>query len=178
MLVYRCRISGDEMLSDAFPLKPVIDSDGNVVEGIKYCESKNVTKGGEDIDIGAGSAFGGGDEDGGVDDQVETVNNVIDRFSYTETQMGSAVEFKNWLKEYMMNVRTKLREAKKDKEEIQAFMATASGIAKYFITRFKDVQFYLGPSFDANSMVFSIYEDGALTPNFYFIMAGYIEEKF
>ena len=106
------------------------------------------------------------------------MNNIVDRFGYTETQIGTASDFKGWLKDYMMSVRAKLREAKKDKEEIQAFMSTASGIAKYFITRFKDVQFFLGPSFDANAMVFSIYEDGALTPNFYYIMAGMIEEKF
>ena len=178
MLVYRCRISGDEMLSDAFPLTEVKDAEGNVVPGVRKCASKNVSKGGDDIDIGAGNAFGGGDEDGGVDDTVETVNNIIDRFSYTETQIGTASDFKGWLKEYMMAVRTKLREAKKDKEEIQAFMGTASGIAKFFITNFKDVQFYLGPSFCADSMCFSIYEEGALTPHFYYITAGYIEEKF
>ena len=31
MIVYRDIITGDEMLSDAFPLKPVLDSDGNAV---------------------------------------------------------------------------------------------------------------------------------------------------
>jgi hypothetical protein len=31
MIVYRDIITGDEMLSDAFPLKPVVDSDGNTV---------------------------------------------------------------------------------------------------------------------------------------------------
>ena len=31
MIVYRDIISGDEMLSDAYPLKPVVDKDGVVV---------------------------------------------------------------------------------------------------------------------------------------------------
>ena len=31
MIVYRDIVTGDEMLSDAFPLKPVTDSDGTVV---------------------------------------------------------------------------------------------------------------------------------------------------
>jgi hypothetical protein len=34
MIVYRDIITEDELLSDAFPLKPVIDSDGNPVSSI------------------------------------------------------------------------------------------------------------------------------------------------
>ena len=72
----------------------------------------------------------------------------------------------------------KLREKGKAKEQIQAFKAQAPEIAKFFLKNFSDVQFYLGPSFNSESMVFSIYADGALTPNFYFIMGGYDAEKF
>ena len=43
---------------------------------------------------------------------------------------------------------------------------------------FSDVQFFLGASFCADTMVFSIYPEGALTPNFYFIMGGLKAEKF
>jgi hypothetical protein len=32
MIVYRDMISGDEMLSDAFTLKPVVEADGTVVK--------------------------------------------------------------------------------------------------------------------------------------------------
>ena len=61
---------------------------------------------------------------------------------------------------------------------IQAFKAVAPNIAKFFLQNFSDVQFYLGPSFDSSTMVFSIYGEGAVTPNFYFIMGGLIQEKF
>lgn len=147
-----------------------------------YCESKNIVKGGDDVDVGCGNAFGsgGGDDDeaGGVDNAAQTVNNVIDGFQYTETQIGTANDFKSWIKEYMNAVVTKLREKGKPKEEIQAFKASAPNIAKFFLTRFSEVQFYLTASFDSNSMVFSIYPEGALTPNFYYIMGGLIAEKF
>ena len=56
--------------------------------------------------------------------------------------------------------------------------ATAPNIAKFFLTNFSDVQFFLGPSFNSESMVFSIYPDGAVTPNFYYIMGGFVAEKF
>ena len=60
-------------------------------------ESKNITKTDGDVDIGCGNSFGGGGEDeGGA--TVETVNNVIDGFAYTETQVGTAADFKSWIK--------------------------------------------------------------------------------
>lgn len=149
------------------------------VEGLMCVESKNIVKGGGEIDIGCGSSFGGDDPDaaGGGSD-VETVNNVVDAFQLTETQIGGANDFKAWVKEYMNAIVLKLREKKIEKEQIQAFKAGAPAIAKYFLTRFSDVQFYLGPSFCPESMVFSIYEDGAITPTFYYIMGGLVKEKF
>lgn len=141
-----------------------------------------VAKSSDDVDVGCGNAFGsGGEEDeggAGGDSGVQMVNNVMEGFQYTETQIGGPADFKSWIKEYMNAVVLKLREKGKPKEEIQAFKATAPGIAKFLLTRFSDVQFYLGPSFNSESMVFSIYADGALTPNFYYIMGGFIAEKF
>ena len=102
MIVYRDIISGDEMLSDAYKVIPVTDKDGNAVEGLMMCESKNITKADGDIDVGCGNAFGsgGGGEDGGeggVDNAAVTVNNVIDGFQYTETQIGTANDFKVYI---------------------------------------------------------------------------------
>lgn len=34
MLVYKDIITGDEMMTDAFPQKPVVDDDGTVIEGM------------------------------------------------------------------------------------------------------------------------------------------------
>lgn len=144
-----------------------------------YCESKNIVKSSDDVDVGCGNAFGsGGEEDGGVDSTAQTVNNVIDGFQYTETQIGTANDFKAWIKEYMNLVVTKLREKNTPKEQIQAFKASAPNVAKFFLKRFSDVQFYLSASFNSESMVFSIYPEGAVTPNFYYIMGGILSEKF
>mmetsp|Transcript_15044 Transcript_15044/g.16298 ORF Transcript_15044/g.16298 Transcript_15044/m.16298 type:complete len:183 (-) Transcript_15044:269-817(-) len=182
MIVYRDIISGDEVLSDAFILKEVIDADGNKIEGLMCCESKNITKS-DDVDVGCGNAFGsgGGDDEeggGGVDSSVQTVNNVIDGFQYTETQIGTANDLKAWIKDYMNAIVLKLREKGKPKEEIQAFKATAPEIAKFLIKNHSNLQYYLGPSFDSTTMVFAMYPDGALTPNFYYIMGGLNAEKF
>jgi hypothetical protein len=177
MIVYTDLLTGDEMLSSAFPLVPVVDEEGNTVEGLMMCESKMIAKGGDDVDIGCGNAFGGeGGDEGGV--PAEMVNNVIESFAYSETQIGTAMDFKAWIKDYMNAVRAYMRDKGKAKEEIQAFMSMAPGIAKFFLKRFSDVQFYLGPSFNPESMVFSIYPDGSVTPNFYLIMPGFAATKF
>lgn len=141
-------------------------------------ESKNISKD-DNVDVGCGNAFGGGgEEDGGGADGPVTVNNVIDGFQYTETQIGAPADFKAWIKEYMNAVVLKLREMGTPKEEIQAFKASAPNVAKFFLKNFSDVQFFLGPSFCADSMVFSIYPEGAVVPNFYYIMGGMKAEKF
>ena len=106
------------------------------------------------------------------------VNNVIDGFQYTETQIGTISDFKAWIKDYMNSVVLKLREEKKGKKDIQAFKATAPGIAKFFLSQFSDVQSFLTASFNAETMVFSINPEGALTSNFYYIMGGLAAEKF
>lgn len=78
----------------------------------------------------------------------------------------------------MNAVRTKLREAGKSKEDIQGFMGQAPNIAKYLLKNFNDLQFYLGPSFCPETMVFSMYLGENTTPNFFFIMGGFAAEKF
>mmetsp|Transcript_34757 Transcript_34757/g.76676 ORF Transcript_34757/g.76676 Transcript_34757/m.76676 type:complete len:179 (-) Transcript_34757:47-583(-) len=178
MIVYKDILSGDEMLSSAFPLMEVKDADGNVVEGLMMCESKMISKGGDEVDIGCGNSFGGEGGDEGADSNVEMVNNIMESFGYTETQVGAAADFKAWIKEYMNALVLKKREKGIPKEEIQKFKAGAPGIAMFFLKQFSEVQYYLGPSFAPESMVFSIWGEGATTPNFYFIMGGFDATKF
>ncbi|KAG1207831.1 hypothetical protein G6F35_010939 [Rhizopus arrhizus] len=77
MLLYSDVISGDEMCSDAFPMK-VIDDIAFEVD----CKMITVQEG--DIDIGANPSAEGGDE--GVESTSQTVNNVVHSFRLVETQ--------------------------------------------------------------------------------------------
>merc|ERR1712216_380908 len=72
----------------------------------------------------------------------------IDSFQLTETQIGSAVDFKGWLKEYTNAIRGIYKDKGLGKEKIQEFMGKAQGIAKYLLQNFSELQFYLGPSFN------------------------------
>lgn len=44
MILYKCRFTGDEMLSDAFKPIPVVDANGEVVPGLIEIESMRVNK--------------------------------------------------------------------------------------------------------------------------------------
>ena len=97
--VYKCLISGDELISDSYNISDVKDAEGNVVEGLFKVESKNIPKGGENFDIGCGNEFGG-EGDAEVDNDIEMVNNVVDSFGYTQTSLDGN-GFKGWLKDFM-----------------------------------------------------------------------------
>jgi Translationally controlled tumour protein len=99
-------------------------------------------------------------------------------FYFIETQIGSATDFKGWIKDYMNSLRTAMKEKGKGKEKIQEFMGQATGIAKYLLQNFSNLQFYLGPGYNPETMVFAMYPEGATVPNFYYIMAGFDAEKF
>jgi hypothetical protein len=44
MLLYKCRFTGDEMLTDAFKPRPVLDDENNPVIGLIQIDSQRVNK--------------------------------------------------------------------------------------------------------------------------------------
>jgi Translationally controlled tumour protein len=44
MIIFKCRFTGDEMLSDAFKPEPVKDDEGNEVVGLIKIQSQKVNK--------------------------------------------------------------------------------------------------------------------------------------
>lgn len=134
MLIYTCRVTGDEMISDAYDLNPVKDAEGNEVPELFECESMSVNKdSGASVDVGGGNAFGGGGADEEVDDTSENVNNVIDEslgFGYNEVPMGKK-DLKDFLKTYCGKVRTMLKDDDKvDGPTVKAFTQAAPTFCK------------------------------------------------
>ena len=113
MIIYKCRVTGDEMISDAYKLREVTDPEsGEVVPELVECDSLKVNKDGGDVDVGCGDAFGGAGADEAVDDAAELVNNIIDAdlgFGYNEVPMGKK-DFKDFLKTYCGQVRQMLKD--------------------------------------------------------------------
>jgi len=178
--VFTDLMSGDEMLSDAFPAAPVVDEEGNEVPGCFMVATKMIPFD-DSVDIGCGNAFGGEEEAPPAD--VEMVNNLVKAFELQETGFGAVSEFKAWLKEFAGAVLEKLKEQKEagkiDQEVIKEWRTVeAPAICKFLLKRFSDLQFYNGPSFVSDNLAFAYYPDGAITPNFIYVKKAFNVMKF
>jgi hypothetical protein len=94
--------------------------------------------GGENIDIGAGNAFGGGEEDEKPDDQVAKVLDVVDGFRYQETTF-SKKDYMTYIKAYMKKVKEYLQEKKP--ERVEPFTKGAQEMVKWVLSQFDEFNF-------------------------------------
>lgn len=181
MLVWQDIFTDDEVMSDSFKIEPVVDGDGNEVTGLFQVQSSQVVKGGDNVDIGCGNAFGG-DEEEAADDSVEKVNNIIDDsvgFGYTETGFESKSDLKTFLKSYFRKIMKHLKSNDADDEKIGQFKSDAQGIVKHLVSLYKELQFFMFRSMDSEAgMAFGYYPEGAHHPTFLYIKWGLKEVKF
>ena len=179
MLVYQDLFTEDEMMSDSYRRNP-IEVDGEVIEGLFEVESENRAVGADDVDIGCGNEFGGGDD--AMDDSVETENTVSGTrtgFNYTEMPFSSKAELKEYLKDYMRRIRAHMKESGAERETIKQFMEESGKAAIWLINKYRDLQFFMGPSMDPDAgIVYAYYKDGAITPTFVYFKWGLRECKF
>ncbi|PIL37145.1 hypothetical protein GSI_00837 [Ganoderma sinense ZZ0214-1] len=167
MLLYSDVLSGDEMFSDAFPIKEVDD----IVYEVD-CQLITV-KAGADVDIGANPSAEDADE--GLEEGSSQVNNVVYSFRLQPTSFDKK-SFLTYLKGYMKAVKGKLEESKPDR--VEAFEKGASAFAKKIIANFKDYEFYVGEKMDPDGMVALLnYREDGITPYFTFWKDGLKEIK-
>lgn len=171
MKVYFDVFSGDELISDSYP----ITLEYNDV--IMVVPSRMIAKGGDDVDIGRGNEFGGGGEDEGVDNTVERVNEIISGFSLQETSFTKK-EYVAVAKAYMQKLKKFLTE--QESPRINDFMQGATTFVKWVVANFDEFKFYTGANYDQSAMIVLSYyknpEDDA--PHFLFIKDGLREEKY
>lgn len=164
---------GDEMFSDAFPIKKVNDFIWEV-EG----EFIKLKDGVDDSLIGANPSAEGG-EDEGVQDDVRTVINVIHSHKLEQLDVGTVKDYQNYLKGYLKSVTDRIQQRCPEKKaEFQ------KAVGDYFKTKvigdFKNIDFYRSTnSYPPNQYYIpcNFREDGT-TPYFVFITEGLDEEKY
>ena len=79
MLVYQCLFCNDEMCSDSYK-KVVPDGQAEWIgdhKNILCVQAKYIVVKDGDVDIGAGNAFGGGEDEPAGEDEGETVINLV-----------------------------------------------------------------------------------------------------
>jgi len=167
MLLYRDILSGDELFSDAFPVKEVDDIAIEV-----DCKTIQVKKG-ADVDIGANPSAEEADEN--LEDGVETVNNVVYSFRLTATSFDKK-SYMTYIKGYMKNLKGKLQNA--SPERVPVFEKNAATLVKKVLANFSDYEFYIGESMDPEAMVALLnYREDGVTPYFTFFKDGLKVEK-
>ncbi|EIN10363.1 translationally controlled tumor-associated [Punctularia strigosozonata HHB-11173 SS5] len=166
MKLFEDVLSGDEMFSDAFPIKEVDD----IVYEVD-CAMVTIREG--DVDIGANPSTEEGEE--GVEDSAQTVNNVVHSFRLQSTAFDKK-SYLTYLKGYMKAVKEKLQET--NPERVATFEKGAQGFAKKVIANIKDYEFYTGESMNADGMVALLnYREDGITPYFTFWKDGLKEVK-
>ncbi|KAJ7129619.1 Mss4-like protein [Mycena epipterygia] len=157
MLLYEDIITGDEMFSDAFPVK--------LVDDIVYevdCSMITVKPG--DVDIGANPSSE--EQEEALEEGATQVNNVVFSFRLQSTTFDKK-SFLGYLKGYMKAVKGKI-----EPDRVEAFEKGAAAFAKKIVGNFKDYEFYTGENMNPDGMVALLnYRDG-VTPYFTFWKDG------
>ncbi|KAJ6599021.1 translationally controlled tumor-associated [Mycena vulgaris] len=163
MLLYEDILTGDEMFSDAFPVK--------LVDDIVYevdCSMIVVKPG--DVDIGANPSSE--EQEEALEEGATQVNNVVFSFRLQSTSFDKK-SFLGYLKGYMKAVKGKLAP-----ERVEAFEKGAAAFAKKIVANFKDYEFYTGEGMNPDGMVALLnYRDDGVTPYFTFWKDGLKEIK-
>jgi len=167
MLLYSDTISGDEMFSDAFPMK--------LVDDIVYeVDCAMITLKAGNVDIGANPSTEEGEEET-LEEGDSKANNVVHSFRLQSTSYDKKA-YLGHLKGYMKAIKEKLKESNPDR--VDAFEKGAATYAKKIVAKFKDFEFYTGESMDVDGMVALLnYREDGVTPYFTFWKDGLKEMK-
>ncbi|KAJ7771416.1 translationally controlled tumor-associated [Mycena maculata] len=164
MLLYEDIVTGDEMFSDAFPVK--------LVDDIVYevdCSMITV-KPGADVDIGANPSAE--EQEEALEEGTTQVNNVVFSFRLQSTSFDKK-SYLGYLKTYMKTVKAKL-----PADRVEAFEKGAAAYAKKLVANFKDYEFYVGENMNPDGMVALLnYREDGVTPYFTFWKDGLKETK-
>lgn len=165
--------SGDEMVSDSYKHNLIFN------DACLEVQCKYITVGGaEEVDIGAGNAFGGGaEEDAGGDDGGVTAINVVHAQQLQETTL-SKKDCMAILKAYLKRVVEHLKEKGKD-DRVPEFKKGATEMIKMIMEKFDEMQIFTGQNCDTEAgLAFSYTKDGEEEPVILFFNDGMKEEKF
>lgn len=156
MIIFEDIITGNELCSDAYSMTEICDGFFYEVPG------KWVVVGDVDVDIGANPSAEGGEGEEGVDPSSKRVVDIVDAFRLQEAPSMDKKSYMAAIKTWLGKVVEKLPEGQKDE-----FKGKAQDGIKYILGMLKDLQFYLGESYDEEgTLVYCYYKEGAVDPTF------------
>jgi len=165
MIIFKDRVSGDELFTDATKYSMEHDC-------VYVVRAKQVTRRDDgNYDTGANAS----EEAPGDDDTEATVISGIDVVldnRLVETAFAKK-DYQTYIKGYMKKIKEKFDESD---PELNKFLKGAASFVKSVLGEFKEYQFFLGESLSGEGMVILCKWDEE-TPVLYFFKHGLIEEK-
>lgn len=130
-----------------------------------------IKRGGVDVDIGCGAAFGGADaEEAPMTENDTSVIDVVDTYGLQEVSWAKK-DFAAWVKPYLARVKGHLESSRPHR--LEPFMKGAQQFVLEIIKDFDNWVFYINANMDNDGMIcFARYRDGATVPEFYFFRDG------
>ncbi|KAL2021018.1 hypothetical protein VTK56DRAFT_7673 [Thermocarpiscus australiensis] len=160
MIIFKDVFSNDdELLSDSYVIKEV-DGVAFEVDCAMVDEDTSVN-----VDIGANPSAEEAEE--ALDEGGKTkVINMVRDFRLQQTSFDKK-SYMVYLKGYMKNLTSKLKEQGKSDAEIADFQKKANDFAKKILGKFGDWEFYMGYSMNPDGMVLLLnYREDGVTPYF------------
>eukprot|EP01080_Neovahlkampfia_damariscottae_P003375 gene3375-5922_t len=177
MIIFKDIFSGDELCSDAYKMVELHD----VVYKI---ESKlTIINESGDFQVYDGNAFGGNndDEEEGValKEGESKVNEIVHKFHLQLTGFDKLKDYQVGLKGYLKRIVEHL--TKENPDRVKPFQAGVQKFVKEIFgdksTKFSDIEFYTGESYDAEAMIVICKWDENDIPQIYLFKDGVKEEK-
>jgi len=166
MIIYKDIFTQDELFSDTYPMELLFDC-------LYKVQGKHITISGDVDDslIGGNASAEGGDE--GVEANSISGVNVVLANRLVKTEMDKK-GYRVHIKEYMKRVKDHLE--KQESTETETFLKNASEAVKSILGEFKEYDFYIGESMNADGMVVLLKWDEE-TPYVYYFKHGLDAEK-
>ncbi|KAI0993376.1 hypothetical protein K3495_g14808 [Podosphaera aphanis] len=140
MLMFKDIITGDNILSDSYPIKEV---DGFIYE----CDGSMINK-----------------ADGANSAETEKVIDIVDAFQLQKTTLDIG-SYTAHIRGYLKSVKEKLESSEASAEEMTVFENGARSFVKNVVDNFKDYDFYTSSSKNPDGMVILLkYRDDGTTP--------------
>ena len=135
----------------------------------------------EEVDKSTNGPFNiGACYDHGSESEEETnivsLNNLVDAFLLKPIDkkniFPTVMDFESWLQEHMRVLLRALREHQTPEEDKKIFREQATGIYKFLVRNFEELDFYTGVSGNPHTLICALYDTSTRTERFYYIAAA------
>ncbi|WFD32296.1 hypothetical protein MSPP1_003341 [Malassezia sp. CBS 17886] len=166
MKLYTDKVTGDEMISDGFPIKEIDDV-------VYEVDAAMITVQDGEVDIGGNPSAEENAE--AMENGAQQVINLVHSFRLQPTSFDKK-SYLTYLKGYMKAIKAELQES--NPARLPEFEKKAPEFAKKVVGNFKDYEFFTGESMNPDGMVALLnYREDGVTPYLVFWKDGLKETK-